>query len=403
MRHTSRSLALAVAFLSCWMLASGEARQGSRIVAIGDIHGAIEEFTSILRATGLTDAADRWAGERATLIQTGDYTDRGAGVRAVLDLLMSLEGQARSARGAVVVLLGNHELMNLLGDQRDVTPEIYLTFAASDAEPRREKAYAQYAALTAQRAKLRSPLPAVYARTREEWMAAHPPGWLEYRDAFGPRGKYGAWLRQRSIFAKQGGTLFMHAGLNPNQTPAPKAEDVNQRVRDEVRRMDRYLQRLVDLKLALPFFTLDEILQATVAEIEAVNGVLASAKSAGEQADLSAFDMPTVREGVDILKVGEWASTAPEGAMWYRGYAQAPESSLEAPLAAVLAANQVSRLVVGHTPQASWRITPRMGLRILLIDTGMLTSVYQGRPSALELADGRLTAIYVGERVALEK
>src|SRR5688572_13903247 len=70
-----------------------------RVVAIGDIHGAHDQFVGVLTRAGLIDAKGRWAGGRATLVQTGDYTDRGAGVRAVLDLLMSLEGPARSAGG----------------------------------------------------------------------------------------------------------------------------------------------------------------------------------------------------------------------------------------------------------------------------------------------------------------
>src|SRR5687767_4822897 len=100
-----------------------------RIVAIGDIHGAIDEFKRILKATGMADDAGRWTGGKAALLQTGDYTDRGAGTRAVLDLLMALEQQAKDAGGRAFAVLGNHEAMNLIGDTRDVTPEIFATFA----------------------------------------------------------------------------------------------------------------------------------------------------------------------------------------------------------------------------------------------------------------------------------
>ena len=376
--------------------------QEPRIVAIGDIHGASQEFTTLLRTAQLTDTADRWIGGKATLIQTGDYTDRGAGVRAVMNLLMTLEEQARKAGGRVVVLLGNHEVMNLLGEQRDVTPEIYLTFADANSESRREKAYAQYAALAAARAKARPQVPAVYTQAREAWMAAHPPGWIEYREAFSPGGKYGAWLRQKPIFAKAGGALFMHAGINPTQTPPPKVEDANEQVRNEIRQVDRYLQRLVGAKLALPFFTLDEIVQVAIAEIQAVNGVLAAAKDSGEQPDLSGFDVAVAREGLELIKIGEGAALNPEGPMWYRGYANAPEAALEAPLAATLAANGVSRMVVAHTPQGTWRITPRLGARIILIDTGMLTSVYKGRANALEISGGGLTGIAEDGRTPID-
>jgi hypothetical protein len=88
--------------------------------------------------------------------------------------------------------------------------------------------------------------------------------------------------------------------------------------------------------------------------------------------------------------------------MWYRGYAQAEEAALDAPVTATLAANGVSRIVVAHTPQITGRITPRLGGRIVLIDTGMLTSVYKGRPSALEFSAGQLTAIYEDGRRPLE-
>ncbi len=59
------------------------------------MHGDLEAFRSILRQAELTDEAHRWKGGGATFVQTGDYTDRGAQVRAVMDLLISLEQEAR--------------------------------------------------------------------------------------------------------------------------------------------------------------------------------------------------------------------------------------------------------------------------------------------------------------------
>ena len=104
-----RPLALLVALLL--LLAPGQpltAQATARIIAIGDIHGSIEGFRNILKASGLVDAAYKWTGGRAQLMQTGDYMDRGEGTRAVLDLLMALEPQARSAGGRAFALLGNH-------------------------------------------------------------------------------------------------------------------------------------------------------------------------------------------------------------------------------------------------------------------------------------------------------
>ncbi len=71
----------------------------------------------------------------------------------------------------------------------------------------------------------------------------------------GPRGKYGAWLRGKLMVTNVGGSIFMHAGIPPATAPA-KLDELNDKVKAEVQRMDRYVQRLVDKKLALPFFTL---------------------------------------------------------------------------------------------------------------------------------------------------
>ena len=106
----------------------------SRVVAIGDIHGDFDAFVSVLQEAGLVDTEHRWIGGAATLVQTGDFTDRGPEVRAVMDLLMTLEAQAESAGGRVEVLLGNHEVMNLMRDVRDVNPQVYASFIDGESE-----------------------------------------------------------------------------------------------------------------------------------------------------------------------------------------------------------------------------------------------------------------------------
>jgi hypothetical protein len=377
------------------------AQREPRIVAVGDIHGAIDEFTALLRRTGLTDASGRWSGGSTVLVQTGDYTDRGAGTRAVMDLLMRLEREARRAGGRADVMLGNHEIMNLIGDLRDVTPEIFATFADARSESRRERAFKDYERLAATRAEAKRPVAAVYLQPREAWMAAHPPGWIEYWEAFAPRGTYGSWLRRKSIFAKAGGALFMHAGLNPTATPTPRAEEADKQVRGELQRFDRFRQRLVQAGLALPFFTFDEVLKVAVAEVQAASAVLEAAKQAGKPPDLTGFDVEVLKEASALLEIATWAIVAEQGPMWYRGYAQAEEATLEAPLAATLTANGVSRVVVAHTPQRDGRITSRLGGRVILIDTGMLASYYKGVPAALELVGPRLTALYPDDQVVL--
>src|SRR5690349_1766149 len=109
-------LRLASALLAALVGLAPAAAPPSRIVAIGDVHGAGEAFVSILQRVGLIDAQKRWSGGTAVLVQTGDLLDRGQDVRQVMDLLMALESQAEAAGGRVQALLGNHEVMNLIGE-----------------------------------------------------------------------------------------------------------------------------------------------------------------------------------------------------------------------------------------------------------------------------------------------
>jgi hypothetical protein len=318
-----------------------------------------------------------------------------------MDLLMSIEAQASKGGGRAVVLLGNHELMNLIGEQRDVTAEIYATFADGESESRRERAWAQYEALAALRAKVRPTVPEVYTKTKDAWLAAHPPGWLEYREALSPRGRYGKWLRDKRVSARVDGTLFMHAGPDP-AGKALDVEAIDTQIRQELGRVDRFLEQAVAAKLALPFFSLTELLEAAAGEIRAVNAVVAAAKEKGEAPDLGDFDIELVKQAADLISIGEWHLLNPGGPMWYRGYAASPEATLRDPVAALLAKNDVTRIVVAHTPSSERRILTRLGGIVVLIDSGMLTSAYKGRASALEIAGNQLTAIYTDGRVPLE-
>lgn len=400
-RWTRRAVLAALACTGLPGPVALEARQDARVVAVADVHGSMESLTAILRRAGLIDASERWIGGRTTFVQTGDVTDRGAEVRRVLDLLMSLERQAPKSGGRVMALLGNHEVMNLLGETRDVGLEAYASFADDESEERRQRAYEEYEQLARLRAGSGDEVPAVYTQPRDEWMAARPLGWLEYREAFGPKGVYGAWLRRKPIFAVVSRTLFMHAGPNPAVVPAIRVEDADRQVRNEIQRFDRFRDRLVSARLALPFFSMDEVIQAAAAQIEAANAVVAAAKAEGRKPDFSGFDIGLLREAAAIMDIGEWAVIDPQGPMWYRGYADAPDAALDAVLTPFFERNGVTRIAVGHTPQHDARITARLGGRILLMDTGMLTEVYKGRPSALDLVPGRAAAVYMDREDAL--
>ena len=90
------------------------------MLAIGDIHGSFDGITTILKKAGVIDEGNHWSGGRTVIVQTGDYTDRGPDVKKVMDLLMQLEKEAKAAGGQFLALAGNHEVMNMMGDWRDV-------------------------------------------------------------------------------------------------------------------------------------------------------------------------------------------------------------------------------------------------------------------------------------------
>ena len=57
---------------------------------------------------------------------------------------MALEKEAPKAGGRVVSLLGNHEMMNLMGDLRYVSVGNFASFADGESEARRQTALRQY-------------------------------------------------------------------------------------------------------------------------------------------------------------------------------------------------------------------------------------------------------------------
>lgn len=323
---------------------SGAAQGRPRIVAVGDVHGAAEAFAAILTAAGLIDSNKQWIGGRAVLVQTGDVTDRGAGTRAALDLLMSLEKQAAKAGGRVHAVLGNHEVMNLTGEMRDATPEIFASFGGEAA----------------------------------------------MREAFGPEGHYGRWLRTKPIIASVDDTIFMHAGISPAES-TQSISDLNNRVKRDVEQWDAGVRLLQKLKLVPGSPEFNQVVSAARAEIERLNALVA----AGEEIP---SDAPRVAAALlPLANIGESSLFAVEGPLWFRGYATWTEEEGAPQVAALLKRYRARRFVTGHSPQRDGRITERFGGAMFLIDTGMLGKPYfpTGRPSALVIEADSPRALYL--------
>ncbi len=85
-----------------------------RTLVLGDLHGSLEAFRSILTRSGLVEG-DSWRGGRTILVQLGDVIDRGPDSIATYEFLAALQARARKGKGKVVRLLGNHEVALLEG------------------------------------------------------------------------------------------------------------------------------------------------------------------------------------------------------------------------------------------------------------------------------------------------
>ena len=395
------ALLAALALLPATLPVAGVAAE--RIVAVGDVHGDWDSLVAILQRADLIDSRHRWTGGKATLVQTGDFLDRGANVREVMDLLMALEKRAPKAGGQVVVLLGNHEVMNLYGDLRYVTAETYARFGDKNSEKRRQAAYRNYAQLLTARAEALQQTPTVLSPQKEqEWKQARPLGFIEHREAFSPEGKYGRWLRERPALVRLGDTIFLHGGISPQLGPGT-LEQINDRIRQEIRAFDAYRKYLVEKNLILPFSTLEEMTRAAMMEVEARRARPTEQDTReGQGATPVEKENEHVRLLENFLRHPEWLSVHSEGPLWYRGFAETREEEGAASVASLLRTHGAAHFVVGHTFQRSGRIQARLSGRVFLIDTGMLTRYYPGgRAAALEIQDGKFTAIYLDERVVL--
>src|SRR6266851_3961882 len=312
------------------------------LVAIGDVHGDFDDFVAILQRIGLIDKQNHWKGGKTTFVQ-------------VMDLMMALEKEAGQAGGRVVSLLGNHEMMNMMGDLRYVTPVNYASFADSNSEKRQKSAYDEYVKWRNKHAALIAELSQPMELTEAEWMARHPLGFVEQREAFSPKGEYGKWLRGHNALAQIGEEIFLHGGIHPDLAKM-KVDALNSRIRDEIKAFDEVKQYLQDEGVILAFF-----------------------------------------------KYGEWLSVKPVGPLWFRGYDQWSDEEGTAEIGKILEAYKVAHIVVGHTVQRGARIRPRFGDKVFLIDTGMLSSYYPGgRASALEIcSDAKFTAKYMDQQAVL--
>lgn len=337
-----------------------------RVVAFADVHGAYQELLSVLRETAVIDESLRWRGGDTHLVSLGDLLDRGPDSRKVLDLLMRLEREANDAGGAVHLVLGNHEVMNIVGDLRYVSGAEYAAFAGPEDATLREEAW---------RLVHEQEPDAV----RAEFDTAFPAGYFAHRRAFSATGQYGAWLLAKPFLLTINDTAFVHAGL-PEMVARLGLETTNQTLHAE---LAEYLQTWAAIETELN-------LARPVGFQERPDTV---ASRGAEQQSKTLLAM----QGAEIF--------TPKGPHWFRGQALCYPYTETRNLDAALTKLGVSRVVAGHTVSPTSRALSRFDGRVILLDTGMLRSVYKGSPTALIFEDGQWTVAYAdrpGQRLQPE-
>jgi hypothetical protein len=141
------------------------------ILATSDIEGNYFAYVELLKGNGVVDEQLNWSFEDNHLVIVGDLVDRGDYVTQVLWLTYKLDKQAEAVGGKVHVILGNHDLMCMSGDDR-YADEKYLNMAKN---------------LN-----------------------------LEYKELYGTNFEIGRWLRTKNAIEKVGDHLFVHGGISPS-------------------------------------------------------------------------------------------------------------------------------------------------------------------------------------------
>jgi len=161
-----------------------------RWAAISDPHGQFDLTVSLLQHQEIIDQELNWIFGDSHLIVNGDVFDWGDQVTELLWLIHKLEQQADQAGGRVHFLLGNHELMVLLG-QLSYISEKYV-------------------------------------------LSSHYLG-VGYDTLFGSHSYLGRWIRSRPTCLRLGQTLFVHAGISPRlNKDLPDLQTINSLVAEQL-------------------------------------------------------------------------------------------------------------------------------------------------------------------------
>ena len=340
------------------------------MVAVGDVHGAFDEMVSILQESELVDEELRWIGGSTHLVMLGDIADRGPRPRDCYDLVIRLQEEADDAGGRLHFLLGNHEIMNLVGDLRYVADEDFASYAGKEDEAerkreiRRQKRYAI--------SNNRDPRQGG-ARIRNSF----PDGYFARHHAFSPTGIYGQWLLEQHILVEINDIVYIHGGLPPGLLEIDP-DEINSTILGTLLGYLKAEAQLVEAGALPPEM--------------AWHKRLALARRLTIRSE-SQREINAAQEMIELST--EWPFFV-DGPLWYRGTALSPAETEEDIAFRVLDHLGATTVVIGHTPTHTGLISTRFRGAVIQADTGMLTAHYGGRPSALEHRGGLLFERYPG-------
>jgi len=172
-------------FFSSEEIVWAEEEMSIPIVAVGDLHADLVSARKAFQIAGITNSSGEWVLKNTIVVQTGDLTDRGPDGKPLLDWIKGLEEQATEHNSQFVVLLGNHEVMNLQGDWRYVSSLDIESFGGLEA---RKSAF-----------------------------------------SISDNGMYAQWLKDKDAVVQIGETVFVHGGVSKRF--ADSAETLSQEVR----------------------------------------------------------------------------------------------------------------------------------------------------------------------------
>jgi hypothetical protein len=343
-----------------------------RIVAVGDIHGAYDALVATLQKADVIDENLVWKGGKTHFVSTGDLLDRGPDSRRVMDLIMRLEQEASLAGGRVHQLLGNHEVMNLIGDLRYVSNEEYAAFLDIETSRERKQWYKQF--------RHSKPEEISDSVVRWEFDKKAPPGYFGHRRAFRHDGIYGKWLLDKPLMIVINDTAFVHGGV-PTYVADQGLSGVNIALKKDLRDHVTTRASLDDASVTNPIYRFREI-----------PAILTEKLETGQVSDELAV------AAQNVIDSSKSPLHGPAGPTWYRGTATC-NRLIEGDLLNTALENMgAKRVVIGHTSTITRQVQQRMNGRIVEIDTGMLQSHYQGSGNALIIEGDELTVINQSSR-----